>query len=358
MVQRVALVNPTKFLGNLMIAGRLLQSFAQECQRNDVELLLVLDLRYRALLEPALPGARLVWYPRDALVSARRPEAWKAWWLCVRAIRRFRADLAFPIEDDSVAHQLTRLSRARHRIGNSKARSSLGLHEVVPVPRSDRQIQRRHVWFAYREVFERLGLAANLPERPCYMRLPVSAMSGSKALLERLASMGVHTPSQCVVLHAGATKRYKMWPVTHFMELARLLLAQGRDVVLIGAGEVDACVNRSILSGLQGQARQPVDLVDRLSLPELACLFRHVRAVVGNDSGPMHLAGASGAAGLVIFGPTDGGLWHPLSESIRMIDNHDACDPRCRRRTCYREYACLRGITPQRVLDRLVRGWL
>ncbi|MGM0634309.1 MAG: glycosyltransferase family 9 protein, partial [Pseudomonadota bacterium] len=219
--RRVVLVNPTKFLGNLMIAGRLLQTFADQCRRNDVELLLVLDRRYRALLDPALPGVRVVWYPRDALVPARRPGAWKAWWLCVRAIRRFRADLAFPIEDDSVAHQLTRLSGARHRVGNSRARSSLGLHEVVPVQRSDRPIRQRHVWFAYREVFERLGMAASLPEQPCYMHLPVSEPPGSDALLERLATMGVRSLAGCVVLHAGATKRYKMWPVAHFTELAR-----------------------------------------------------------------------------------------------------------------------------------------
>ena len=149
-----------------------------------------------------------------------------------------------------------------------------------------------------------------------------------------------------------------MWPVEHFVTLARMLLQQGVDVLLVGAGTVDATANQAIMDGVRGVARQPVNLCNQLTLPELAALLRRVRAVVGNDSGPMHLAGAAGARGVVIFGPTDVRLWHPLSDSIRVVENHGACDPRCHRRTCYRNYACLRGISPGLVLDRLQSGWL
>lgn len=351
--QRIALINPTKFLGNLLIAGGLIQALAADCRRRDVALLLVLDQRYRSLLENAFEGVEFVWYPRSELARPGRPRAWRAWWHCVRRIRAFRADLAFPIEDDSVAHELTRLSGARYRVASSTKRHPFGFHQVLPVRRAGRRHPGTHIWFSYREVLERLGLAGTLPVEPGYVHLPDFVSPGISAL-EGLP--GGSRDGDCpgrVVLHAGATKEYKRWPVTHFAELAKVLVERGHQVVLIGAGGADAVANRAIMSQAGDAARNIIDLCDRLSLPELAGLLRGVDAVVGNDSGPMHLAGASGAPGVVVFGPTDTGLWHPLSESVCLVENRKACDPRCQRRECYRRYACLQGITPADVLDRL-----
>lgn len=349
--QRIALINPTKFLGNLLIAGDLIQALARECRRRDVSLLLVLDHRYRALLEPAFRDTGMVWYPREVLKRPGDPRAWAAWWRCLYRIRTFRADLAFPVEDDSVAHQLTRLSGARHRVATSTERHPLGFHEVLDVPRGGRRPPDSHMWFSYRDVLERLGLAGTLPDRPAYIRLPSYA---GEAGGQGLADPDRERQQRPVVaLHAGATKTYKMWPLTCFSELAVALVDRGYRLVLIGAGKSDAAANLAIREGA-GSAKQFIeDLCDRLTLPQLAGLLRSVEAVVGNDSGPMHLAGAVGARGVVVFGPTDMALWHPLSDSIRMVENRRACDPRCRRRVCFRNYACLRGISPGDVLDSL-----
>lgn len=351
--QRIAVINPTKFLGNLLISGALLQSLASDCRRRGVKLLLVLDQRYRPLLEPAFEGVEFVWYPRSELLQPAHPRAWRAWWACMRRIRAFRADLAFPIEDDSVAHQLTRLSGARRRIASSTERHPFGFHEVLPVQRSGRASPQSHIWFSYREVLERLGLGGALPLEPDYLRLPDAAISKPAALQEVLTGGQGHDPSARIVLHAGATKEYKRWPLTHFVALAKALVERGDRVFLIGAGRVDAGANRAIMEQAGDAAQGMVDLCDRLSLPELAGLLRQVDAVIGNDSGPMHLAGAVGTPGVVVFGPTDTQLWHPLTGAVRMVENRQACDPRCRRRVCYRDYACLQGITPADVLDRL-----
>lgn len=354
--QRIALINPTKFLGNLLIAGGLLQALAADSRRRDVQLLLVLDQRYRPLLEQAFEGVEFVWYPRSELLRPGHPRAWRAWWRCIRRIRAFGADLAFPIEDDSVAHQLTRLSGARRRVASSTERHPFGFHEVLAVRRDGRRTPESHIWFSYREVLERLGLAAALPEDPCYIRLPeIEPACVPEPDGEAVPGPGTGRMAR-IVLHAGATKDYKMWPLAHFAGLAKALVKRGNRVILIGAGRVDAEANRTIMAQAGGAARGMVDLCGRLSLPELAGLLRDADAVVGNDSGPMHLAGAVGTPGVVVFGPTDTKLWHPLAESVHMVENRAACDPRCRRRVCYREYACLQGITPADVLDRLPAG--
>jgi hypothetical protein len=51
-------------------------------------------------------------------------------------------------------------------------------------------------------------------------------------------------------------------------------------------------------------------------------------AYVGNDSGPSHLAGALGTAGVVLFGPTDPARWRPLvGASRRAARASDAWTP-------------------------------
>jgi hypothetical protein len=64
---RIALINPTKFLGNLLIAGDLMQFLSHWCAEQDIALLIMLDDRFRDLFVSALPGVTLVYYPRSML---------------------------------------------------------------------------------------------------------------------------------------------------------------------------------------------------------------------------------------------------------------------------------------------------
>jgi ADP-heptose:LPS heptosyltransferase len=45
-----------------------------------------------------------------------------------------------------------------------------------------------------------------------------------------------------------------------------------------------------------------IDLVGRLSLPEVAACLRRCRLFIGNDSGLMHIAAAAGTPTLGLFG--------------------------------------------------------
>ena len=56
-----------------------------------------------------------------------------------------------------------------------------------------------------------------------------------------------------------------------------------------------------------------VPVLKHLDLPTVAAIARVASAFVGVDSGVSHLAAATGASGVVIFGPTDPARWRPLS---------------------------------------------
>lgn len=94
-----------------------------------------------------------------------------------------------------------------------------------------------------------------------------------------------------VVLLPGAGKANKLWPTSSFRELAAHL--GKRALVVWGPGEEERA------RGIGAELAPPTNL------RELAWLLRHARAVVGADTGPLHLADALGTPSIALFGPTN-----------------------------------------------------
>jgi heptosyltransferase-3 len=103
----------------------------------------------------------------------------------------------------------------------------------------------------------------------------------------------------------------KVWPAGNFVELFQRLsqthLPDALPAILAGPGEVEAAMARPVLQALPNA----IDLVGRLSLAEIAAFVARCRLFVGNDSGLMHVAAASGVPTLGLFGPTDAREYAP-----------------------------------------------
>lgn len=99
------------------------------------------------------------------------------------------------------------------------------------------------------------------------------------------------------LLHPGATDPRRRWPVEKLAAVGDALALAGAHVVVSGTEPeralVEAVVNRM---GVEAQ-----NVCGRLSLGGLAGLLSRCRVVVSNDSGPLHLAAAVGAATVGIY---------------------------------------------------------
>jgi ADP-heptose:LPS heptosyltransferase len=342
--RRIVLLNPTKYLGNLLLAGGLIQDFAALCRQQDRELLVVLDESFRELCAQAFAGVEILWYPRRSIRGARflrKVQLFRAFWARLRA---FRADLAFNIEEDSLSSRLTQFSGAKFRLGCSPTRHRFGYEQVLPIDYAG-----RHRWHSFQDVFSALGL----PERePKYINLHID--QPGEQLSQKLAELGLRAGAALVAIHPAATKDYKKWPETAFIELCNILINKGFSPVLLGAGpeEWQRCdrIQRFVTSVSLAKVH---NLCDRLSLAELAGFFRMCTGIVGNDSGPSHLASAQGVPGVVVFGPSEPAIWGPLGNRSQVLRKADQCDPRCSRRACFADYRCLKAITPQEAFAAL-----
>lgn len=134
--------------------------------------------------------------------------------------------------------------------------------------------------------------------------------------------------------------RSKQWPLEHYGRLAELLRAElGLPLVLNGAPADEAAFGR--LKNCRTHLSSVTGLIDAT---------RRATAVVGIDSGPMHLAAGLGKPGVAIFGPTDPARNGPYAGSFTVIRDPVAV-------TTYKrdpEIAlCMKRVTPETVFAAL-----
>src|SRR5262245_56810158 len=78
-------------------------------------------------------------------------------------------------------------------------------------------------------------------------------------------------------------------------------------------------------------------------LGEQLALCAQARATISNDAGLAHLAGASGAPTVAIFGSTSSAWTAPLGARVRVVQRAPVCAP-CFQRSCAIGTRCLTAI--------------
>jgi ADP-heptose:LPS heptosyltransferase len=198
------------------------------------------------------------------------------------AMRRERFDLAVQLHGGGrYSNPFVRRLGARVAIG-LQAADATPLDRVVPYR------HRHHEVLRYLEVVALAG-APPLGIEP---RVAVTAA-------DRVEAAGVvpHDDRLMVAINPGAIDPRRRWPVDSFAQVARALIDMSACVVVTG-GDVDRPLADRLAAATAGVA---TCVAGRLSLGGTAALFERCRLVLSNDSGPLHLAAAVGAATVGIY---------------------------------------------------------
>lgn len=210
----------------------------------------------------------------------------------VRAVARLRAALR-AVEYDAVLDLqgairsaiIARFPGCRRIIGdrNPRERQARWLYTEPVAAEAEHVIDR---------ACELASAIAADPLRICAPQLPVDPLA------EAWCDSLLQQPSPFVLIHPGAGWGAKRWPAERYRAVADWLAQQGMRVfVNVGPGE--ETLAQSVMTG------SPLVQAVQSNLAQLIALTRRAALVIGGDTGPLHLACATGRPVVGIYGPTD-----------------------------------------------------
>ncbi len=111
------------------------------------------------------------------------------------------------------------------------------------------------------------------------------------------------------VLHPTPRWNYKRWTINGWSALAQYLVKKGLHIVLTGGGgqQETKYIQTTTLSMPKGV----VNLAGRLRFSEVAKLIASSSIYIGPDTAVTHIAAATGAPTVALFGPTNPLKWAP-----------------------------------------------
>lgn len=137
-----------------------------------------------------------------------------------------------------------------------------------------------------------------------------------------LSSLQIKTNNPIVAIHPGSPIPQKRWKTDRFAELADWLVAHKQaQILFIGVKDENPIINE-----IQDKmAMESKSIAGKTNIPQLASILLKCNILIGNDSGPMHLAAAVGTQTIGLFGPGDPERFGPVGERCFIIQKKLDC---------------------------------
>jgi lipopolysaccharide heptosyltransferase I len=148
-----------------------------------------------------------------------------------------------------------------------------------------------------------------------------------------------------LALNVGARWLTKRWPPENFAAVARRAVEErAAGLVLVGAPE-----DRPLVDALKHAlgSIDALDLCGRTTLPQLAAVASEVDVFLSNDTGPLHLAAATGSRVVGVYTCTSPARTGPYGANAVAVKSCLWCAPSFIK-TCPR-LECMAELTPKRV---------
>jgi len=255
----------------------------------------------------------------------------------VLAGRRQRPDEIWVLPHSFRAALLARAIGGKKRFGyRGDGRDFLLTHSAPRPPATSHQLRDDDALLA-------LGGIEPDPGPP---RLAIPPAAEAAAARERERHQLGGAPGPVLLAPGAAFGPTKLWPAERFALLADALLDRGhRAALAIGPSEREL----GMLIARRARHRLPI-LGAELHTGELAALLAQARLLIGNDSGPAHLAAAVGTPSVVFYGPTDPGRTAPSGAPSLALDRYVFCSP-CFLKKCPYQHECMEEITVEMALE-------
>ncbi len=294
-----------------------------------------------ATLQMSFPEAHLTWAvePRWVLLLRDNPHVDRVLPIDLAARRYLAAYRDLRAGGFDLAVDLQGLMKSALVASSSTARRIAGFDWALLREKPAGLFYTERVASSSPHVVDRnLDLAAAVGARRRHMEFPLPAG----------AAEGELPAGDFVLSSPCAGWRAKQWPADYYARLATLIAERLGCPLVIDCPPGGQAEGEAIVA----QAPEGSCMLHVSSVEGLIFATRRARAVVGVDSGPLHLAAALAKPGVALFGPTDPARNGPYGSSFAILRAPDAV-------TTYKRATAIapsmRALEPDAVFQALER---
>ena len=260
----------------------------------------------------------------------------------VRRLKEERYDLVIEFHTDPRNILLSWIIQGRYRIGH--ADRGLGFLLTHPIPYED----SGHIIDRTNRIVQYLGCGQELPTLDLYLSSEDES-EGQRVMKEHWLRK-----REFICLNPGTGRINKRWALASWSELADAIIDK-YGVTAAFTGSTEDLLDIYQIIGAMRNSKRTVVLAGKTSLGGLAEVYRHAKAVICTDTGPMHIAKSVGARLVALFGPVNPIIWGYTHSTSRVVVEKQTCSfcdrPDCIRKT--EQYLCMTQIQPAGVLAQL-----
>lgn len=245
----------------------------------------------------------------DHVETDGRPRRVGALLSMLRRLRRARYDLVYDLQTSS------RSSGYFYALWPRPPRWS-GIAAGCALPHANPDRDRMHTLERQADQLKAAGIWDDAPTAPGTAPAPDLGFM-LRAEDPRLApgGFGLTPPYALLIPGASPHRPDKRWPAARYAGLAAALQRDGLTVAVIGGG-----AEAELAQAISAETPGVVNLAGRTDFAQVAALAAHADLVVGNDTGPTHLAAAAGAPTLVLFSQaSDPALCAPRGRRVGVL---------------------------------------
>lgn len=313
-----------------------------------IEIGWVVEERFRDILEgnPLLDKVHVLYtrrWRKSPFSSRSRHEAFDLF----RELRASGYDIAFDIQGNLKSGIIGLLSGIRQRIGLPRQLLQESLNALFTNAKAPFLEEDNHAVPRYLSV-------VSLPYDPDYRDLQFATDIPTSATQDAAATdfLAALEPGRKILFHCGTTWQTKFWSPEGWVELGCQVCSTFPDATILFSWGNDE--EKSMVTKIASQIGNRAIVLERLTLKELTALLKRVNLVVGGDTGPVHLAAATGTPTVSFYRSSDGSASGPRGKQHVIVQSPLSCT-RCLLTSCPRDAECRASIAPRTLMEGIER---
>jgi heptosyltransferase II len=276
-------------LGDVILLVPSIRALRSRFPKAIIEVLV--DHRYASILEMCSAVDRVIPVDRLGMRDGGKMRALASMFRLAQELRQEAYDLVLDFHSFRETHLLTWYTAARWRLGLKRVHSPYWpfCFNLGPVPEDD----ALHVSAVFLSILSFLGISP--VSNGHLLDLSSELREEADSFLRRHA---VEAGALLIGFNLGPGSRSRTWPPERFAALAEKIVERHDAFVIAFSGPGQESLAGEFCRRIRSNR---VISASNLALPQLAALFSRCQVLVSNDTGPMHLGAAAGAATLGLF---------------------------------------------------------